>query len=139
MSKAVKGKVKIQLTGGGANPSQIGKVMGPYGINLMKFCTDFNAGTSSKKGQLCAAVVTVYVDKTFEIEYKTAPTSYLIIQAAKIAKGSGKPGKESTGTITKDQVRQIATEKMADLNTMSIDMACKSIEGTIKSMGIKII
>jgi large subunit ribosomal protein L11 len=139
MSKVVKTKVKIQLMGGAANPSQIGKEMGPHGINLMKFCTDFNAGTGGKKGQLCPAVVTIYVDKTFEIEYKTPPASYLIAQAAGIAKGSSKPGKTGAGKITKDQVMEIARGKMIDLNTMSLENAYKSIVGTARSMGIEVV
>lgn len=138
MSKAIKAKVKIQLIGGGANPSQIGKEMGPHGINLMKFCTDFNAETAAKKGEMCPAEVTVYVDKTYKIVIKTPPTTYLLKKAAGIEKGAS-TGKDVAGKITKDQVLAIAKIKLIDLNTMSLENACKSIEGTAASMRIKII
>lgn len=139
MSKQIKSKVKIQLTGAGANPSQIGKELGPHGINLMKFCTDFNAITTPKKGILCPAIVTIYIDKSFSIELKTAPTSYLIAQAAKIDKGASKPGKEIKKSISYEQALVIAKEKLIDLNTVSVDSALKSVVGTAKSMGIQVI
>lgn len=139
MSKPIKAKVKIQLSGGGANPSQIGKEMGPHGINLMKFCTEFNAATMAKKGELCSSVVTVYFDKTFSIEYKTPPVSFLIKKESNVSKGASKVGKEIVGSITKEQVLKIAKIKMPDLNTMSLEGACRSIEGAARSMGIKVI
>lgn len=139
MSKPIKSKVKIQLMGAMANPSQIGKELGPHGINLGKFCIDFNGVTASKKGTLCPAIVTIYVDKTFSIELKTAPTSYLIAQAAKIEKGATKPGKDAEKTITHEQAIAIAKEKLVDLNTISLESALKSVSGTAKSMGIRII
>lgn len=139
MSKPIKAKVKIQLQAGGANPSQIGKEMGPHGINLMKFCTEFNAGTASKKGELIPALVTVFTDKTFSIEYKTPPVSFLIKKESNVTKGASKIGKEIVGSLTKNQILKIAEIKMPDLNTVSIASACKSVEGTARSMGIKII
>lgn len=138
MSKIIKAKVKIQLIGGGANPSQIGKEMGPHGINLMKFCTDFNTETASKKGEMCPADVTIYVDKTYKIVIKTPPTSYLLKKAAGIEKGAS-THKDIAGKVTKDQVLAIARIKFADLNTMSLENACKSVEGTAASMRIKVI
>jgi large subunit ribosomal protein L11 len=138
MSKAIKAKVKIQLMGGAANPSQIGKEMGPHGINLMKFCTDFNAETASKKGELCPADVTVYVDKTYKIVLKTPPTSYLLKKAAGVEKGAS-TSKDVAGKVTKDQIMAIAKIKFPDLNTVSLENACKSIEGTAISMRIKVV
>ena len=138
MSKAIKAKVKIQLMGGAANPSQIGKEMGPHGINLMKFCTDFNAETASKKGELCPADVIVYVDKTYKITLKTPPTSYLLKKAAGVEKGAS-TSKDIAGKVTKDQIMAIAKIKFPDLNTVSLENACKSIEGTAISMRIKVV
>jgi large subunit ribosomal protein L11 len=138
MSKPIKSKVKVQLMGTMANPSQIGKELGPHGINLMKFCTEFNALTTAKKGTLCPAVITIYVDKSFSIELKTAPTSYLIKQAAKAEKGNSKPGKDAEKTITKEQAIAIAKEKLIDLNTTSLESALKSVEGTARSIGFRI-
>jgi large subunit ribosomal protein L11 len=138
MSKVIKAKVKIQLVGGGANPSQIGKEMGPHGINLMKFCTDFNAETASKKGELCPADVTVFIDKTYKIVIKTPPTAYLLKKAAGIEKGAAN-NKDFAGKVTKEQIMAIAKTKLVDLNTMSLESACKSIEGTAISMRIKVI
>lgn len=139
MSKQVKAAVKIQLPGGGANPSLIGKEMGPHGVNLMKFCTEFNGLTAQKKGELVPAVVTVYVDKSFSIVIKTAPVSYLLKKEAKLEKGASKIGKEIVGSVTKAQIRKIAEIKMPDVNTMSIESMCKTVEGTARSMGIKIV
>ena len=139
MSKQIKAKVKIQLQGGGANPSLIGKEMGPHGVNLMKFCTEFNALTGQKKGELVPAIVTVYVDKNFSIEIKTAPVSFLIKREAKVEKGASKVGKEIIGSITKEQVKKIATIKMPDVNTVDLENMCKSVEGTARSMGIKVV
>lgn len=139
MSKQIKAKVKIQLQGGGANPSLIGKEMGPHGVNLMKFCTEFNALTGQKKGELVPAIVTVYVDKNFSIEIKTAPVSFLIKREAKVEKGASKVGKEIIGSITKEQVKKIAAIKMPDVNTVDLENMCKSVEGTARSMGIKIV
>lgn len=139
MSKQIKAKVKIQLQGGGANPSLIGKEMGPHGVNLMKFCTEFNALTGQKKGELVPAIVTVYVDKNFSIEIKTAPVSFLIKREAKVEKGASKIGKEIIGSITKEQVKKIAAIKMPDVNTVDLENMCKSVEGTARSMGIKVV
>ena len=139
MSKQIKAKVKIQLQGGGANPSLIGKEMGPHGVNLMKFCTEFNALTGQKKGELVPAIVTVYVDKNFSIEIKTAPVSFLIKREAKVEKGASKVGKEIIGSITKEQVKKIAIIKMPDVNTVDLENMCKSVEGTARSMGIKVV
>ena len=139
MSKQIKAAVKIQLPGGGANPSLIGKEMGPHGVNLMKFCTEFNTLTTPKKGELVPAVVTVYVDKSFSIVIKTAPVSYLLRKEAKLEKGASKIGKEIVGSVTKAQVKKIAEIKMPDVNTISIESMCKTVEGTARSMGIKII
>jgi large subunit ribosomal protein L11 len=139
MSKAIKIKIKIQLQSGGATPASVGSMLGPHGINLMKFCTEFNNATKDKKGDVSPIVLTVFVDKTYSIEYKTPPVSSLIKKYAKVEKGAVKAGKEVVGSITKAQVEEIAKIKLIDLNTMSIESACKSIEGSARSMGISII
>jgi large subunit ribosomal protein L11 len=143
MSKIVKAKVKIQLFAGKANPGGIGKEMGPHGINLGKFCLDFNNLTKAKGDELCPALVIIYTDKTFDIILKTPPTSYLITKAAKIEKGSSTPGKNKddkpAGKITSEQAMDIAKIKLVDCNTMSLESVYKSVLGTAKSMGIEVI
>jgi large subunit ribosomal protein L11 len=141
MSKAIKTKIKLQLPSGSANPASVGSMLGPHGVNLMKFCTDFNNATKDKKGDVCPIVLTVYVDKTYEIEYKTPPASALIKKYSKIEKGSSKVqkgGKNPIGFITKANVMEIAKIKMQDLNTMDFDSACRSVEGSARSMGVEV-
>lgn len=139
MSKAIKAQVKLQLPAGGANPASIGSMLGPQGVNLMKFCTDFNNGTKDRKGDVVPIVLTIYVDKTYDILYKTTPVSNLIKKHAKIEKGASKVGKEIVGSITMQQVEEIAKLKMPDLNVFELQNAMKSIIGSAKSMGIEII
>jgi large subunit ribosomal protein L11 len=140
MSKQIKAKVKLQLAAGAANPAPpVGSNLGPHGINLMKFCTDFNNATKEKKGDIVPVIVTVYVDKSFDIEYKTPPVSDLIKKHAKVASGSAKTGKEFIGSLTEDQVTQIARIKFQDLNTVDFEKARSSIKGSARSMGIRIV
>lgn len=147
MSKIIKAKVKIQLFAGKANPGGIGKEMGPHGINLGKFCLDFNNLTKPKGDELCPALVIIYTDKTFDIILKTPPTAYLITKAAKIEKGASAPGKTKNaagkdsnpiGKITVQQAMDIAKIKLVDCNTTSLDGVYRSIVGTARSMGIEV-
>ena len=140
MSKQIKTKVRLQLVAGSANPAPpVGSMLGPHGVNLMKFCTDFNNATKDKKGEIIPVVITIYVDKSYAIEYKTSPVSALLKKYAKITKGAVKVGTEFVGEISEDSVIEIAKIKMQDLNTSSIEKACSSIRGSAKSMGIKVV
>jgi large subunit ribosomal protein L11 len=140
MSKAVKAKVKLQLIAGSANPAPpVGSMLGPHGINLMKFCTEFNNSTKSASGSVVPVIITVFSDKSFTLEYKTTPVSNLLKKHAKIEKGSKQVGKEIVGKISKSQAIEIAKIKMPDLNTTDLDAACKIIEGSARSMGIDVI
>lgn len=139
MAKEVLVVAKVELPGGGANAGLVGKSMGPHGINLMKFCTEFNTKTKDKVGIPCPAVVTIYKDKSFSIEVKTPPTSFLIRNAMGVQKGLSNPGKDASLSISRDKVIKIAQEKVIDCNSLEIDSIVKSVEGTARSMGIKVI
>lgn len=138
MSKQIKAKVKLQLSAGAANPAGIGSMLGPHGVNLMKFCTDFNNATRDKKGEVVPIILTVFIDKTYDIVYKTAPVSYLIKKYSNITKGSSKVGKEVAGSISMLHIEEIAKIKMRDLNAMDTAKAINIIIGSAKSMGIKV-
>jgi len=140
MPKAIKAIVKLQLEAGKANPAPpVGTALGPHGINLMQFCQQFNEATKDMTGNVVPAVITVYEDRSFEFVLKTPPAADLLKKAAGIEKGSGVPQKDKVGKVTKQQIRDIAEKKMADLNADDIDAAMKMIEGTAKNMGIEII
>ena len=142
MAKRVTGQVKLQIAAGKATPAPpVGPALGQAQINIMEFCKQFNARTSSKEleGLIVPVVVTVYSDRTFTFVTKTPPAAVLLKKAAGIEKGSGTPNKEKKGKVTEKQVREIATQKMPDLNAASIDAAVKSIKGTARSMGIEVI
>jgi large subunit ribosomal protein L11 len=139
MAKEVLVVAKVELPGGGANQALVGKSMGPYGINLTKFCTEFNAKTKEKSGIPCPAVVAIYKDKSFSIEVKTPPTAFLIRNAMSIQKGLSNPGKDSPLSISREKVLKIAEEKAIDCNSLEIESIVKSVEGTARSMGIKVI
>ncbi len=137
--KEVMALVKIQIPAGKANPAPpIGPALGPHGINIMDFCKAFNAQTQAMGDTIIPAVLTIYKDRTFSFILKTPPASELIKKAAGIVKGSGEPNKEKVGKLTMDQVREIATTKMPDLNAFDIEKAMESIKGTAKSMGIEV-
>ncbi len=139
MAKAIKTIVKLQLPAGGANPAPpVGTALGPHGLNLAEFCSKFNAVTQDKKGDIIPVEVTVYQDRTYDFKLKTPPASDLLRKAAGIEKGSGNPLKEKVGKVTKAQIREIAEKKMADLNANDVEAAMKIIEGTARSMGIKV-
>ena len=137
MAKRVLGSVKLQVTGGQANPSPpIGPALGQYGVNIADFCKLFNSKTQDQAGTIIPVVITIYEDRSFTFITKTPPASVLLKQAAKIAKGSGEPNREKVGEVTRKQVEEIAKIKTEDLNAYNLEGAVKIIEGTARSMGI---
>jgi large subunit ribosomal protein L11 len=137
MAKKVKAVVKIQIQAGKANPAPpVGTALGPHGINLMQFCKEYNARTSNQVGQIIPTEVTVYQDSSFSFILKTPPTSDLLKKAAGIRSGSAVPNRDKVGTVTSNQLRDIAEVKMKDLNAMDMDAAMKIVAGTARSMGI---
>jgi len=139
MAKKIIGSVKLQVKGGQANPSPpIGPALGQHGVNIAEFCKAFNARTQDKMGTVIPVIITIYADRTFSFITKTPPASVLLKQAAKIAKGSGEPNREKVGEVSKKQVEEIAKIKFEDLNAFNMASAMKIIEGTARSMGIKV-
>jgi large subunit ribosomal protein L11 len=131
--------VKIQIQAGAATPAPpVGTALGPHGINIMDFCKAYNAATENQRGTVVPAEITIYEDRTFTFVTKTPPAPVLLRQAAGLAKGAQNPRREVAGSVTKDQVRQIAETKMPDLNAIDIEGAMKQIEGTARSMGIEV-
>jgi large subunit ribosomal protein L11 len=140
--KKVQTSVKLQIEAAKATPAPpVGPALGQAQVNIMEFCKQFNARTQNKEmaGLIIPVVITVYTDRSFTFVTKTPPASVLLKKAAGIAKGSGTPNKEKLGKVTEKQVREIATQKMPDLNAASIDAAVKSIKGTARSMGIEVV
>jgi large subunit ribosomal protein L11 len=140
-TKKVQTQVKLQIEAGKATPAPpVGPALGQAQVNIMEFCKQFNARTQNKEmaGLIIPVVITVYVDRSFTFINKTPPAAVLLKKAAGAAKGSGTPNKIEAGTVTEKQVREIATQKMPDLNAASVDAAVKSIKGTARSMGIKV-
>ena len=138
-TKKVKEMVKIQATGGAATPAPpIGTALGPKGINLQQFCLQFNEATKDKKGQVIPVEITIYEDRSFDFKLKTPPAAYLLRVAAGLEKGSGVPNKNKVGSISKAQLKQIAEQKMEDLNANDVDAAMNIIAGTARSMGIDV-
>lgn len=139
MAKKLVTQVKLQVIGGAANPAPpIGPALGQHGVNIQAFCTQFNAATQDKKGDVVPVVINVYEDRSFDFITKVAPASELIKKAAGIKKGAANPLKDKAGKITRAQVREIAEKKMPDLNAHDIDAAMKIIEGTARQMGVKV-
>ena len=140
MAKKITGYLKLQVPAGSATPSPpIGPALGQRGLNIMEFCKAFNAKTSEQeKGAPTPVVITIYADKSFTFETKLPPVTYLIKKAVNLKSGSKLPGKESAGTITQKQIRDIAEKKMADLNAYDIDQAATMIAGSARSMGIQV-
>jgi large subunit ribosomal protein L11 len=139
MAKEVAAVIKLQIKGGAANPSPpVGPALGAKGVNIMEFCKQFNARTQDKAGKVCPVLITVYTDKSFDFVVKTPPAAVLIMEAAKIQKGSPESNRKKVGSITWDQVRKIAEEKMPDLNCYTLESAMKMIAGTARSMGVVI-
>lgn len=139
MAKKVMAIVKLQCPAGKANPSPpVGPALGQHGANIMDFCKAFNARTQNQQGMIIPAVVTIYVDRSFTFELKTPPAAVLLKKAARIEKGSGEPLREKVGTVTRDQLKEIAELKMVDLNARDIDAAILIIAGTARSMGLEV-
>ena len=139
MAKKVLTLIKLQVPGGAANPAPpVGPALGQHGVNIMEFCKAFNAQTQDQNGRIIPVEITVYEDRSFTFITKTPPAAVLIKEAAGIDKGSGEPNRNKVGTITKDQVRQIAEQKMPDLNANDVEQAAKIIAGTARSMGVEI-
>lgn len=135
--KEVINKVKLQIEAGKATPAPpVGPALGSTGINIMQFTKEFNEKTANQPGMIIPVVITVYQDKSFDFITKVPPVAILIKKSIKIEKGSGKPNKEKVAKITKDQVKQIAEQKMEDLNAASVETAMKMVEGTARSMGV---
>jgi len=140
MAKKVKAIVKLQIQAGKANPAPpIGPALAGHGINLMAFCKEYNARTSSMAGQVIPAEITIYQDSSFTFVLKTPPTPSLLLKAAGLEKGSAEPHKTKVGQVTRKQVREIAEVKMRDLNAIDIEGAELQIAGTARSMGIEIV
>lgn len=141
MAKKIVGYIKLEVPAGKANPSPpIGPALGQRGLNIMEFCKAFNAETQDREpGMPIPVVVTVYADRSFAYITKTPPASYFIKKAARLEKGAETPGRESVGEITMAQVREIAEQKMPDLNANDIDGACRIVAGSARSMGIEVV
>ncbi len=140
--KKIQTLVKLQIEAGKATPAPpVGPALGQAQVNIMEFCKQFNARTQAKEmaGLTIPVVITVYVDRSFTFVTKTPPAPVLLLKAANLAKGSGVPNKTKVGSVTEKQVREIATQKMPDLNTASVEAAIKSIKGTARSMGIDVV
>ncbi len=139
MAKKVVGFIKLQIPGGKANPSPpIGPALGQKGVNIMEFCKAFNAKTQKDAGVMLPTIITVYSDRSFSFITKTPPATYLIKDKTKLKKGSSKPGHDVAGTIGEKHVTEIAEIKMPDLSAASIDAAKKTVEGSVRSMGMKL-
>jgi large subunit ribosomal protein L11 len=139
VAKKVVGLIKLQIPAGKANPAPpIGPALGQRGVNIMAFCKEFNAKTQKQAGSILPTIITVYTDKSFSFITKSPPASDLLKKAAKIESGSKTPGKETVGSVTKAQVKEIAKIKMADLNAFTEEAAIKIIEGSARSMGLEV-
>ena len=139
MAKQVSGFLKLQIRGGAANPSPpVGPALGSKGLNIMEFCKQFNARTQGKAGTLLPVVITIYADKSFDFVVKTPPAPVLLMNAAKIKKASSEPNRDKVGTVTWDQVKEIAETKMPDLNAFTVESAMKMVAGTARSLGLRV-
>ncbi len=139
MAKEISGLVKLQVKGGAANPAPpVGPALGAKGVNIMEFCKQFNARTQDKAGKVLPVVITVYSDKSFDFIIKTPPAAVQLMEAAKAKKGSGVPQTDKVGSVTWDQVKAIAEDKMPDLNCFDLDSAMTMVAGTARSMGITV-
>ncbi|WP_339611767.1 50S ribosomal protein L11 [uncultured Planktosalinus sp.] len=139
MAKEISKVVKLQVRGGAANPSPpVGPALGAAGVNIMEFCKQFNARTQDKPGKVLPVAITVYKDKSFDFVVKTPPAAVQVMEAAKIKKGSGEPHIRKVATISWDQIKTIAEDKMQDLNAFTIESAMKMVAGTARSMGVKV-
>ncbi|MBO1519235.1 50S ribosomal protein L11 [Oceanisphaera pacifica] len=140
MAKKVQAYIKLQVAAGAANPSPpVGPALGQHGVNIMEFCKAFNARTESmEKGSPIPVIITVYSDRSFTFETKTPPAAYLLLKAAGVKSGSGKPNTEKVGTVTRAQLEEIAEIKLVDMTGADVDARVRSIEGTARSMGLAV-
>ena len=139
MAKEVAGLIKLQIRGGAANPSPpVGPALGAKGVNIMEFCKQFNARTQDKAGKLLPVVITVYSDKSFDFIVKTPPVAVQLLEVAKLKSGSAEPNRAKVASVSWDQVKAIAEDKMPDLNAFTIQSAMKMVAGTARSMGITV-
>lgn len=139
MAKEIAGQMKLQIRGGAANPSPpVGPALGAKGINIMEFCKQFNARTQDKAGQILPVVITYYADKSFDFVVKTPPVAVQLLEKAKKKSGSAEPNRKKVATLTWDDVKAIAEDKMVDLNCFTVSSAMKLVAGTARSMGITV-
>ena len=140
MPKKIKTIIKLQIVGGQANPAPpVGPALGQHGLNIAEFCKKFNEATKTRMGEVTPAQITVYEDRTYSFILKMPPASELIKKAIGLAKGSGKPGQEKVGKITRAQLKELAIKKMPDLNTDNVESAMRSLAGTARQMGVTVI
>ena len=140
MEKEVAAFIKLQIKGGAANPSPpVGPALGSKGVNIMDFCKQFNARTQDKAGKVLPVIITVYSDKSFDFVVKQPPVAIQLKEAAKVQKGSAQPNRDKVGQVTWDQVREIAQDKMPDMNCFTLEAAMRMIAGTARSMGINVV
>ena len=139
MAKEIEGYLKLQIRGGQANPSPpVGPALGSKGLNIMDFCKGFNARTQEKQGQLLPVLITIFKDKSFDFVIKTPPAAVLLLEKAKIKKGSGEPNRTKVASVSWDIVKEIAEIKIPDLNAFKVESAMRMVAGTARSMGIKV-
>ena len=140
MAKEVAAFIKLQIRGGAASPSPpVGPALGSKGVNIMDFCKQFNARTQDKAGKVLPVIITVYSDKSFDFVVKQPPVAIQLKEAAKVQKGSAQPNRDKVGQVTWDQVREIAQDKMPDMNCFTLEAAMRMIAGTARSMGINVV
>ena len=140
MAKAVAAFIKLQIKGGAANPSPpVGPALGSKGVNIMAFCKQFNARTQDKAGKVLPVIITVYSDKSFDFVVKQPPVAIQLKEAAKVQKGSAQPNRDKVGQVTWDQIREIAQDKMPDMNCFTLESAMRMVAGTARSMGISVV
>lgn len=140
MAKEVAAFIKLQIKGGAANPSPpVGPALGSKGVNIMDFCKQFNARTQDKAGKVLPVIITVYSDKSFDFVVKQPPVAIQLKEAAKVQKGSAQPNRDKVGQVTWDEVRQIAQDKMPDMNCFTLESAMRMVAGTARSMGINVV
>ena len=140
MAKEVAAFIKLQIKGGAANPSPpVGPALGSKGVNIMDFCKQFNARTQDKAGKVLPVIITVYSDKSFDFVVKQPPIAIQLKEAAKVQKGSAQPNRDKVGQVTWDQIREIAQDKMPDMNCFTLESAMRMVAGTARSMGISVV
>ena len=139
MAKEISGLIKLQIRGGAANPSPpVGPALGSKGVNIMEFCKQFNGRTQDKAGKILPVAITVYADKSFDFVIKTPPAAVQLLEAAKLKSGSPESNRQKVGSVTWDQIKTIAEDKMPDLNCFKVESAMKMVAGTARSMGINV-